>query len=95
MAEETVQRLINSYNNTSFYGWAIECKGKLIGTIGAYDYDSENFGSTKPMQNAGMKHTSTLPFKLNNDINKASALFFCVISHLSPSLLITNIKEIQ
>ena len=41
MSKETVQRFIDSYNNTDFYGWAIEYKGKLIGTIGAYDYDSE------------------------------------------------------
>ena len=106
MSKETVQKFIDSYNNTDFYGWAIEYKGKLIGTIGAYDYDSEknqietgmsieraswgkgfatealigvlkyltvqegievitawcasdNIGSVKAMQNAGMKHTST------------------------------------
>ena len=41
LANETVRRFIDSYKNTEFYGWAIEYKGKLIGTIGAYDYDSE------------------------------------------------------
>ena len=40
MARETVQRFIDSYADTSFYGWAIEYCGRLIGTIGAYDYDS-------------------------------------------------------
>ena len=39
MAEETVREFISSYGNTSFYGWAIEYQGELIGTIGAYDYD--------------------------------------------------------
>ena len=41
MAKETVQKFINSYDNSDFYGWAIEFQGNLIGTIGAYDYDSE------------------------------------------------------
>ena len=41
MAKETVQRFINAYGNPDFYGWAIEFQGNLIGTIGAYDYDSE------------------------------------------------------
>ena len=38
-AEETVHRFISSYDQPDFYGWAIEKDGKLIGTIGAYDYD--------------------------------------------------------
>lgn len=41
MAKETIQKFINSYDNSDFYGWAIEFQGNLIGTIGAYDYDSE------------------------------------------------------
>ena len=40
-ARETVQRFIDSYADPRFYGWAIECEGCLIGTIGAYDYDEE------------------------------------------------------
>ena len=40
MAEETVQRFIDSYQENGFYGWAIEYQGRLIGTAGAYDYDS-------------------------------------------------------
>ncbi len=39
MAEETVRRFLESYADPSFYGWAIEKDGRLIGTIGAYDYD--------------------------------------------------------
>ena len=39
MAKETVQRSIESYGHTDFYGWAIEHEGNLIGTIGAYDYN--------------------------------------------------------
>jgi ribosomal-protein-alanine N-acetyltransferase len=42
MAEESVREFINSYENTDFYGWAIEKDGTLIGTIGAYDYDKDN-----------------------------------------------------
>jgi ribosomal-protein-alanine N-acetyltransferase len=41
MASETVRRFIDSYGDTTFYGWAIEYSGRLIGTIGAYDYDSD------------------------------------------------------
>ena len=39
MAKETVQRFIENYDHPNFYGWAIEHEGRLIGTIGAYDYD--------------------------------------------------------
>ena len=41
MAGETVQRFIDSYKNTDFYGWAIKYRGQLIGTAGAYDHDAE------------------------------------------------------
>ena len=40
-AWETVQRFIDSYADLRFYGWAIECEGRMIGTIGAYDYNQE------------------------------------------------------
>lgn len=40
-AEETVRCFIDSYTEDHFYGWAIEYDGRLIGTIGAYDYDPE------------------------------------------------------
>lgn len=39
MAEKTVREFIDRYSDPSFYGWAIEHQGNLIGTIGAYDYD--------------------------------------------------------
>lgn len=41
MAKETVKRFIESYHHTDFYGWIIEHEEHLIGTIGAYDYDSK------------------------------------------------------
>lgn len=41
MAYRTVQRFIESYPLPDFYGWAIEHEGHLIGTIGAYEYDSK------------------------------------------------------
>ena len=40
-AEETVRQFMDSYSDKHFYGWAIEFDGRLIGTIGAYDYDPE------------------------------------------------------
>ena len=40
-ARETVQQFIDSYADPRFYGWAIEYEGRMIGTIGAYDYDQE------------------------------------------------------
>lgn len=39
--QETMERFIRDYEKPAFYGWAIEYNGELIGTIGAYDYDSE------------------------------------------------------
>lgn len=41
MAADTVENFIRSYDDPRFYGWGIVHKGKLIGTIGAYDYDRE------------------------------------------------------
>lgn len=41
MARDTVGRFIESYKDEHFYGWAIDCDGRLIGTIGAYDYNAE------------------------------------------------------
>ena len=38
-AEEAVARFIESYDDPHFYGWAIEHDGRLVGTIGAYDFD--------------------------------------------------------
>ena len=40
-AGETVQRFIDSYADPRFYGWAIERERRMIGTIGAYDFDKE------------------------------------------------------
>ncbi len=41
MAADTVESFIRNYAKVDFYGWAIEYRGALIGTIGAYDYDPE------------------------------------------------------
>lgn len=41
MAEKTVSDAIMSYSDPRFYGWAIEHGKRLVGTIGAYDYDAE------------------------------------------------------
>jgi len=32
---------IENYTDPHFYGWAIEREGRMIGNIGAYDYDSK------------------------------------------------------
>ena len=40
-ARQTVRRFIDSYADPHFYGWAIERGARMIGTIGAYDYDTE------------------------------------------------------
>ena len=42
MATETIESFIKSYDDPYFYGWGIVHEGKLIGTIGAYDYDADN-----------------------------------------------------
>lgn len=41
-AKETIVFFIKSYDDPHFYGWGIEHEGKLVGTIGAYDYDADN-----------------------------------------------------
>ncbi|MDO4481985.1 MAG: GNAT family N-acetyltransferase [Bacillota bacterium] len=43
MTAATVEKYICSYNDAAFYGWAVESEGRLIGTVGAYDYnEAEN-----------------------------------------------------
>ena len=41
MTEESVRRCIEGYADCHSYGWAIEAKDRLVGTIGAYDYSPE------------------------------------------------------
>lgn len=41
MAAETVASFIKSYADPHFYGWGIVRNGKLIGTVGAYDYEAD------------------------------------------------------
>lgn len=43
-AEETVRRFLDSYDDPRFYGWAVEHDGRMIGTIGAYDFDPDTAG---------------------------------------------------
>jgi len=38
-AEETIAGFIRNYADPAFHGWAIEQNGRLIGVIGAYDFD--------------------------------------------------------
>ena len=42
MAAETIESFLKSYEDPHFYGWGIVYQGKLIGTVGAYDYDADN-----------------------------------------------------
>lgn len=38
-AKKSVKEYNERYKDTTFYGWAIQYKDRLIGTIGAYDHD--------------------------------------------------------
>jgi ribosomal-protein-alanine N-acetyltransferase len=40
-AASAVRRAVASYDEARSYGWAIERAGRLVGTIGAYDFDAE------------------------------------------------------
>lgn len=123
MAKETVERFIDSYQDKRFYGWAIEYEGRLIGTIGAYDFDpetdsieigcsierknwgngfagealtavldyltgqegikrviawcaSDNTGSRKIMEKAGMRHVATEPDALIIEGNRFAKMHY-------------------
>ena len=39
-AVETIESFIKNYDDPHCYGWAIIYEGRLIGTVGAYDYDA-------------------------------------------------------
>lgn len=41
MAQETVNRFIESYEDEHSYSWVIDVDGVLFGTIGAYDYEND------------------------------------------------------
>ncbi len=41
MAQETVQRFIDSYDDEHCYSWVLDVDGELIGTVGAYDYKGD------------------------------------------------------
>ncbi len=42
MAQDTVRRFIDSYDDEHAYSWVMDVDDVLIGTIGAYDYDPVN-----------------------------------------------------
>lgn len=123
MAEETVREFIGSYEEEHFYGWAVEHGRRMIGTVGAYDYDagtdsvelgisiergswgkgyaseaiacvlkylteqeqiktvkawcaSENIGSAKAMEKAGMKQVGFEPEGLEVEGKKYGKMIF-------------------
>ena len=41
MAQETVQRFISSYDDEHSYSWVMDIDDVIVGTIGAYDYNSD------------------------------------------------------
>ena len=41
MAANTVRQFMADYEKAHFYGCAVQRKGELIGTVGAYDYDPD------------------------------------------------------
>ena len=41
MAQETVRRFIDSYDNEHVYSWVIDADDVVVGTIGAYDYEND------------------------------------------------------
>ena len=41
MAQETVQRFIDSYDDEHSYSWVMDVDDVLVGTIGAYDYKDD------------------------------------------------------
>ena len=81
MAENTVREFIGNYSDPFFFGWAIEYKGELIGTIGAYDYDPET----------GQIETG---FSVAKDVwghGFASEALACVLEYLCAQEGITNV----
>ncbi len=42
MAQETVRRFINSYDNDHAYSWIMDIDDVIVGTIGAYDYEDDH-----------------------------------------------------
>ena len=44
MAQETVRKFIDSYDDEHSYSWVMDIDGVLVGTIGAYDYKCDPDG---------------------------------------------------
>ena len=42
MAQDTVQRFVDSYDDMHFYSWVMDVDDVLVGTIGAYDYKDDH-----------------------------------------------------
>ena len=53
MAQETVNRFIESYEDEHSYGWVIDVDGVLFGTIGAYDYEDDRIEVGFSIRRAG------------------------------------------
>ncbi|MBQ6314408.1 MAG: GNAT family N-acetyltransferase [Mogibacterium sp.] len=57
MAQETVQRFIDSYDDERSYSWVMDVDGVVVGTIGAYDFDGHQievgFSVSKDWQGRG------------------------------------------
>lgn len=41
MAEQMIRNHLEHYDDPHYYAWAVEWEGALVGTVGAYDYDSD------------------------------------------------------
>ena len=58
MAQETVRRFIDSYNEEHVYSWIMDIDGVIVGTIGAYDYKDDcievGFSVVKGWQGRGL-----------------------------------------
>ena len=42
MAQDTVRRFIDSYDDEHFYSWIMDIDDVIVGTIGAYDYKNDH-----------------------------------------------------
>ena len=58
MAQETVRRFIDSYDNEHVYSWVMDDDDVVVGTIGAYDYENDRievgFSVKRALQGRGL-----------------------------------------
>ena len=50
MAQETVRKFIDSYDDEHSYSWVMDIDGVLVGTIGAYDYKCDPDGKNAQIE---------------------------------------------